>query len=130
MAEKEAKIVRVWEQWHDEQLSRAITWPSHTIEPLKTMFLEGAALLVDLYLSGERKGCMLLTVEGKEGVLLAGAGCGGIELYSFGVESAKTILINCTSFRTTTARPGLVKILRKHGFLPVETTLRFNNGKP
>lgn len=127
---KKAQIVRLWEVWHDEQLSRAITWPSHTIEPLKTMFLEGAALLVDLYIDNERKGCMLLTAEGKEGVLLAGAGCGGIELYLFGVESAKAILANCTTFRTTTARRGLVRILQRHGFKPIETTLRFSNGKP
>jgi hypothetical protein len=98
------------------------------------MHAEGAALLVDLYQGEQRAGCMLITSEptelGNEGVLLAGAGFGGMALYDFGVDVAKKLLRNCYAIRTTTARKGLARVLeRKHGFKPVDITLRFDHGQ-
>lgn len=129
---KVAVRAQKWEAWHSEQLSRAITYEGHSIAPLQKMFEQEAALLIELYQGEQRRGCMLLTVEpteaGNEGVMLAGAGV-GLDLYSFGVETAKQLLSNCIAIRTTTARRGIVRILeKKHGFETVEHTLRIKNG--
>ncbi|SMC29517.1 hypothetical protein SAMN02745857_03886 [Andreprevotia lacus DSM 23236] len=123
-----------WEGWHTTQLARAAGDPDVCdVEHYRQMVAERTARLYDVYQSGRRVACYLLTAEplpvgGREVVIVAGASIGQ-GLYVPVLRIVQHQAAGADSIRIHAIRPGAVRMAQRAGFEPVETVMRWKRGQ-
>lgn len=130
LSENEA-ITITSEQWTEEAHS-LIKWAfpnlsaadADTMRGIKHSVCTGKASLFIARLSGVAVLAYVLSVEGKEGVVLVAAGnVPGVDLTAIVLPEIEKKFIGCESVRIHTARPGLAKKLAKQGYGAKEIVL-------
>ena len=121
-----------WSKDAERILARSCKWfPLATVEDYRRVLESDSS--AGLYrlddANGQAIGFAILKVEqfsqGAEGVILAcAANAPGVDLIGLLLPTLEGLFVGVSSFRVTTARPGLIRKLSKHGWQQTHAVMR------
>lgn len=110
-----------WDEGAADMLRECFTVPG-SLEAIAEQVQSGAAVLFVIEESGAAVGAFVLRVDGVEGVIAAAVG--SLPMMVAMLPEIEARFFGCAAVRVHTARPALVKILRKAGYMPQEFVMR------